>query len=417
MKLNSTAISCFLMAVALPYFAGAAPALDLTVRIPPRSLPCTAIPIQLLLRNTGEEDVVLINPSNVLAVSVLIRTREEGRVVYSGPIAVSRANLEMTPGDWPLTRLAPQSICRLDAALRCNWNDGLAKPLFLRADDFQAQFTYGARIRVGSTRTNVLTRSEWTDFAVLEPASTLDQGALERVLASSFSGMMLFPDDISMLNETSLDKLQLEMDSILEGFPQSYLAPYATLARSAIHQARAIGAGGLRKQREFNEAITILDSLKGDTNFALRSEAETRWQTSRRLIGLAPEQLATPVPGSESIRTNALAVVTAELESLFYDVVGFARYYPDANREYLRTVLLLHDELAQGRLSQKEFERRRADLFRQTVTNSSSPLPPEEWRRRYEEYRKEAAERERQRQDSLQRGAIDSERILRGQPK
>lgn len=108
---------------------------------------------------------------------------------------------------------------------------------------------------------------------------------------------------------------------------------------------------------------------------------------------------------------------TKELEAQWYDVIGFGKYYPDGNKAYVEKLLPLHDKLATGALTREEFDRIRAGLLKEYVTNYSRPLSPEEWRRRYEIYARETAERERQQQIDLQRYAIEADRILREKPK
>lgn len=119
----------------------------------------------------------------------------------------------------------------------------------------------------------------------------------------------------------------------------------------------------------------------------------------------------------KSASESPLQTAIRELESQWYDVKGFGRHHPEGHRPMLTIVMDLNDQLGQGKVSQEEFDTRRAELLRQYVRQYSKPLPPEEWKRRYEIYAKEDAERaakqEAQQQEFLKNGA----RILQETPK
>ncbi len=120
---------------------------------------------------------------------------------------------------------------------------------------------------------------------------------------------------------------------------------------------------------------------------------------------------------SNRVPTTQMGRVIEELEAQWYDVRGFGRYHPEGNRAYLDVLLPLHESFGVGKLSQDEFDLRRAELFKQYVTNYSRPLSPEEWRRRYDAYNRESADRARQQQLDLQQYTIEADRILRDKPK
>ena len=183
---------------------------------------------------------------------------------------------------------------------------------------------------------------------------------------------------------------------------------YGWLQRSGLvcylQYLRAYGSDTNRLTREVSKFRELTDKYP-DSVFA---------DFIRRTVAAsfnAATNLAIQVPETEIART------AKELEAQWYDVKGFNRNYPDGNKEYLKILLPLHDDLAGGRLTETEFDRRRAETFRYHITNYSRPLAPEEWRRRYDGYAREDAERSRQQDIDLQRYAVEADRILRDRPK
>jgi hypothetical protein len=225
--------------------------------------------------------------------------------------------------------------------------------------------------------------------------------------------LLLFPDDISFLSKTNLDAFQSEIDELLEIFPDCYLAPYAALARAGTYQARGARSTGATRKRELDRALVILDSLRFKTNFALHPEVMNRRLSLRTLSGL-PDDASPPslvvAAGAVAETNSPLANATRELLALRYDIRGFQRDNPTAAKEHLVKVMQLNDQRGFGTITAEEFDRRRAELLKEYMTRFATPLSPEEWARRTEQYAREDALRaaeEQKRNDLIRQKQIE----------
>jgi hypothetical protein len=390
--------------------------LRVEISLPAESLPCAVIPVHFAVRNIHFEPVKLLNIPRSESITVEITSLPDDRAFYSGPLAVSRIIRDEVKGDSQHLRLNPLEAYSTTLLLRCSWAAGKAQSLFLSAGGFKARFTYPTVAFISNTRTNVLAQSTWIEFNIVEPAGA-DRDALARVSKSLYSGLLLFPDDISSLSRSSLDAFQLEMDELLEIFPESYLAPYAALARAGTYQARGARSTGATRKREMERALVILDSLRFKTNFALHPEVMNRRLSLRTLSGL-PDDASPPslvaAAGAVAETNSPLANATRELLALRYDIRGFQRDNPTAAKEHLVKVMQLNDQRGFGTITTEEFDRRCAELLREYMTNFATPLSPEEWARRTEQYAREdairAAEEEKRNKIIIQKMTEELER-------
>jgi polyhydroxyalkanoate synthesis regulator phasin len=150
-------------------------------------------------------------------------------------------------------------------------------------------------------------------------------------------------------------------------------------------------------------------------NLKKATELADRLQTDFPESTAALDPLIRRIRNSNTVQALARTPMDAavkELESQWYDVKSIATNSAPWAREYRRDSLEFYELYAQGKITHDEAHRRAGEMLKDYVRKHAKPLTPAEWKRRQEDYEREANERYRKQLEEQKESAEEDWRRL-----
>jgi hypothetical protein len=367
-------------------FAGAR--LQMSVTIPTVVQPFRVIETTMTIKNAGQGSIELVRLPDAQRIQLELVEHISKRALYKGPLKVEHVIEDGTGEDRPAIRLLPDEAISISLTLRCKWNTGRVQGMI-----FERPGTYGLRFEVPLTyldqgkRNWEIVNSDWQQVVVSDP-SPVEQKQIEALRKLPDFSMMFDPQDLADTTTADSQSTWIEqLGQFVKEHPNAYWTPYAKAAQAHIYAHRAAKAKNEGEQQRWRSlASETLRDVITNPNY-VRTGAEPLEPGLSQQPGLVGPRPNTENSGSIDPVTQA----TKELESEFYDLKGYWRSFKELPwvREYSKKRLELYDRWAAGGITELERKQGEAALVREYVRKHAKPLPPAEWKRRYETYAKE----------------------------
>jgi hypothetical protein len=383
---------------------GAEPKVAATVEVPGRTFPFHVVTAKIGVENVGAEAVTVLRFPYASVTSIRIEDAATEQLIYEGPVEVSRLHVER-PDVMAVFKAGEKHS--FEVRLKNRWDDN--KPIgavFEKPGRYRCRFAFPFSYPEGKKRNWITAHTEWREI-VVEATPPAEVAALAELLAAPRRGWLFQPQEAQMgVSKVNESEWEIFLNKFVADHPRSYWAPYANVALAYVYETWMFRERG---NQELSERWK--GRMKACIERALgKTEISSPGLAYEKLLALSAGEDQPKPP--ENVTIDIQRQVVKELEAKWYDIKSLPTNSAPWAKEYKRNSLQFYDLMAAGQMTMEEARRRDAEMLREYVLKHDRPLPPAEWKRRYEAYAKQEEERRAKQREQQLRDAPEAERRL-----